>query len=200
MASSISAGNATNGVVVSSDNTGALNLITGSGSGTTAVTIDSSQNVSIPKGVGGTPAFSANDGATTQSVANTTFTLLTFGTELFDTNSAFNNTGSTVGGVPAYAFMPTIAGYYQVNAGSYSTLAQNISNSAFVSIYKNGTEVIRGAWSVNAIGIVSALIYLNGTTDYIQIYAYQTNTTAATITFGASAALKYFQASMTRGA
>jgi hypothetical protein len=47
MASSISAGNATNGVIVSSDNTGALNLITGSGSGTTAVTIDSSQNVGI---------------------------------------------------------------------------------------------------------------------------------------------------------
>jgi hypothetical protein len=47
MASSISAGNATNGVVVSSDNTGALNLITGSGSGTTAVSIDSSQNVGV---------------------------------------------------------------------------------------------------------------------------------------------------------
>jgi hypothetical protein len=47
MASSISAGNATNGVIVSSDNTGALNLITGSGSGTTAVTIDSSQNVGV---------------------------------------------------------------------------------------------------------------------------------------------------------
>jgi hypothetical protein len=47
MASSISAGNATNGVVVSSDNTGALNLITGSGSGTTAVAIDSSQNVGV---------------------------------------------------------------------------------------------------------------------------------------------------------
>lgn len=47
MASSISAGNATNGVIVSSDNTGALNLITGSGSGTTAVAIDSSQNVGV---------------------------------------------------------------------------------------------------------------------------------------------------------
>lgn len=200
MSTVITAGNATNGLSFTADNAGAFDFKTGTGAGTSAMTIDASQNVSIPKGVGGTPAFSANDGATTQSVANTTFTLLTFGTELFDTNSAFNNTGSTVGGVPSYAFLPTIAGYYQVNAGSYCTLVGNVSNNAFICIYKNGAEVIRGAWSINALSTVSALIYLNGTTDYIQIYAYQTNTTAATITFGGGATLKYFQASMTRGA
>jgi hypothetical protein len=67
MASSISAGNATNGVIVSSDNTGALNLITGSGSGTTAVTIDSSQNVGI-----GTTSPRSVAGYTTLGINNTT--------------------------------------------------------------------------------------------------------------------------------
>ena len=47
MASVIKAGNATDGVQVTSDNTGILELKTGSGSGTTAVTVDTSQNVGI---------------------------------------------------------------------------------------------------------------------------------------------------------
>lgn len=47
MASFITAGNATNGLQVSSDNTGILELRTGTGSGTTAVTVDTSQNVGI---------------------------------------------------------------------------------------------------------------------------------------------------------
>ena len=47
MASFITAGNATNGLQVSSDNTGILELKSGTGSGTTAVTINASQNVGI---------------------------------------------------------------------------------------------------------------------------------------------------------
>lgn len=47
MASTISAGNATNGLAVSSDNTGILELKTGTGAGTTALTIDTSQNATF---------------------------------------------------------------------------------------------------------------------------------------------------------
>ena len=47
MATTITAGNATNGAAVSSDNTGILELKTGTGAGTTAVTADASQNVGI---------------------------------------------------------------------------------------------------------------------------------------------------------
>lgn len=46
MANTITAGNGTNnGLAVTSDATGALNILTGSGSGTAAISIDSSQNV-----------------------------------------------------------------------------------------------------------------------------------------------------------
>lgn len=45
MASSITAGNATNGLAFSCDNTGALDIKTGTGSGTTAISINSSQIV-----------------------------------------------------------------------------------------------------------------------------------------------------------
>ena len=47
MASTITAGNATNGLALSCDNTGILELKTGTGSGTTAITADASQNVTF---------------------------------------------------------------------------------------------------------------------------------------------------------
>jgi hypothetical protein len=47
MPSIIKAGNATDGVQVSSDNTGTLDLRTGTGAGTTAIGIDASQNVTL---------------------------------------------------------------------------------------------------------------------------------------------------------
>ena len=47
MASEIKAGNATSGVGISSDSTGILEIKTGTGAGTTAVTVDASQNVGV---------------------------------------------------------------------------------------------------------------------------------------------------------
>ena len=47
MATTITAGNATNGAAISSDNTGILQLKTGTGSGTTALTFDTAQNASF---------------------------------------------------------------------------------------------------------------------------------------------------------
>lgn len=47
MATTITAGNATNGAAISSDNTGILELKTGTGSGTTAVTVGTGQNVTF---------------------------------------------------------------------------------------------------------------------------------------------------------
>jgi len=48
MATVITAGNATNGLSLSADNTGSFDFKTGSGAGTSAMTISSSQVVSIP--------------------------------------------------------------------------------------------------------------------------------------------------------
>lgn len=58
MATTITAGNATSGAAIASDNTGTLQLKTGTGAGTTAISIDASQNVAIPGTltVGGVPA------------------------------------------------------------------------------------------------------------------------------------------------
>jgi uncharacterized protein (AIM24 family) len=60
MASTITAGNATNGLALSCDNTGILELKTGTGAGTTAMTIDASQNVTLATGIAGD--FKMNSG------------------------------------------------------------------------------------------------------------------------------------------
>jgi uncharacterized protein (AIM24 family) len=60
MASTITAGNATNGLALSCDNTGILELKTGTGAGTTGLTIDASQNVTLATGIAGD--FKMNSG------------------------------------------------------------------------------------------------------------------------------------------
>ena len=62
MATTISAGNATNGAAISSDNTGTLNIATGPGSGTTAISIDASQAVTMPGNLIVTGSVTAGSG------------------------------------------------------------------------------------------------------------------------------------------
>jgi hypothetical protein len=57
MASTITAGNATNGLALSCDNTGILELKTGTGAGTTAMTIGTGQQVAVTLGSAAAPAI-----------------------------------------------------------------------------------------------------------------------------------------------
>lgn len=121
---------------------------------------------------GNGPAFSAYTSAS-QSLSNGVFTLLQFGGEEFDTASCFNNTGGTVNGIPAYAFMPNVEGWYQINAQAY--LAVGSQTELALQLAKNGAfvrylaDVIApSSRMVNG----SILVYMNGTTDYLQMYLY----------------------------
>jgi hypothetical protein len=133
------------------------------------------------------PAFSAYM-STSQTVSTTTFTKVQLQTEEFDTSNAFDN-------VTNYRFTPTVAGYYQVNGAiGVNTTATSIS----VMIYKNGVRFKDGN-NMDANGnasSVAALIYLNGTTDYLELYVYLTNGQG----LAAVASSTYFQAFLARSA
>jgi hypothetical protein len=128
----------------------------------------------LPQANGGTgvtniPAFSATTNAT-QSVTSATYTKVNFGAEYFDTNSNFASS----------RFTPTIAGYYQINASVYSTFTTG-ATYIWASIYKNGGATVAGnlnvpVSTVDGIGTVTGLVYLNGSTDYVEIYAYLAGT------------------------
>jgi hypothetical protein len=111
------------------------------------------------------PAFGAYQGVL-QSIATATLTKLQFQTEEFDTATAFDSSVN-------FRFTPLVAGYYQFDfsVGFASTVP-----SLTVTLYKNGSRFKDGA--VIASGIVvsgSALVHMNGTTDYVEVFAQHSN-------------------------
>ena len=188
----------TNGVVIQPDNSGSLVLQTNNG--TTALTIDTAQNVAFAKGftVGATaaPAFYAYSNSS-QSIANATFTKIQYNVESFDTNSNYDSTTN-------YRFTPTVAGYYQINARIQFGAAATAAAEAFISIYKNAGEYARlPSGPVPVSGVPSpggsVLVYLNGTTDYVEAYVYQ-NRGGSYSTDVTVASLSFFQAFLARSA
>ena len=122
-------------------------------------------------------AFSVN--ANAQTLPANVATIVAFNIEEYDTNSFFNPTSATVGGIPAYSFKPTIAGYYQVNSAVNINPNSTAAHDTLINLYKNGVEFKRG-FQLNALAVgvlgcgVSASVYLNGSTDYLSISVFST--------------------------
>jgi len=116
---------------------------------------------------GNGPAFSYYLGAG-QTISTATDTKIQFATKIFDTNNYYDATTN-------YRFTPLIAGYYQITVcvrdGTGAT-----AGSIRANIYKNG-GVVSTFISANNTNSVSAmtsdLIFMNGSTDYIEGYIYQ---------------------------
>jgi len=163
-------------VIISGDTSGAITLAAPAVAGTNTISLPALTGTVNLSG----PAFSAYIG--TQSISSDTATKMAFANEFFDTASCYNNTGSTVGSIPAYSFLPNVAGYYQVNMNS---LWVSYTGGGYVNIalYKNGTgytEYTRlNATSGGISG--SGLVYLNGTTDYISAYWYSASGTCTLV-------------------
>ena len=134
---------------------------------------------------GNMPAFSAYS-TISQTLTSGISTKITCNVEEFDTNSFYDNTTN-------YRFTPTVAGYYQVSAG-LRALSSGLNRP---QIFKNGSAWKWGSESSSASSSMSCLVYLNGSTDYIEFYG--TFAPGAT-TDVASSFYTYFQAVMVRAA
>lgn len=136
------------------------------------------------------PAFSAY-ASSNQTLSNATWTKINYGAEEFDTNGNFASS----------RFTPSVAGYYQVTGSC--NFAASSTNTRFVSVYKNGS-IFKNlqnlpANSTNYMLLSgSCLIYLNGSTDYVEIYAQQNS--GGNLDTSGSDTQVYFQAAMVRGA
>lgn len=109
----------------------------------------------------------------TQSIpVGSGYTTIQFSRQEFDTNSQY--------GTDTYKFQPGQAGYYLVNASGYFNLPVSGEN-ALVGVRKDGTINIGGKWSssgpsgIDANPICKDLVYLNGTTNYIETVARHTS-------------------------
>ena len=144
---------------------------------------------------GNMPAFSATCNSTT-TIGTGAQVKLILPVEQFDTASCYNNTGATVGSIPSYSFLPNVAGYYQVN-GAFQITG---TTAGQVLLYKNNSIAIGGVYggvaATSSVTVLSYLIYLNGSTDYISLYGYvDAGTTSAN-----NVTATYFQASLVRAA
>ena len=93
-------------LVLTGDTSGQVTIAAPAVAGTNTATLPAATGTVMVSG--NMPAFGAYSN-TNQTVSNNTGTVLSANTEEFDTASRFNNTGSTVGGIPAYAFLPNVA-------------------------------------------------------------------------------------------
>ena len=137
--------------------------------GSTILTVDGSGNITpsndlYPK----VPAFSAYANADL-TISDATFTKVPINTVRYDTTSDFDTTN--------YRFNPSVAGYYQINGDIRFSGGTNITAAIFV-FYKNGSQfegpnLVSGiSTSSNLTLNGSTMVYLNGTTDYIEMYGW----------------------------
>jgi hypothetical protein len=151
--------------------------------------------VDLATGVAGTgPAFSAYL-ATNQILSSAVYTKLQLNTERFDTNNNFDPTTN-------YRFTPTVAGYYQINYQVYATTTSTASGIVG-ALYKNGSVYEYGL--INSSAVTSqaysnaTLVYMNGTTDYLEVYINLTGTGTLTAA-AASGTTNYMSGFLARGA
>jgi hypothetical protein len=199
-------------VIIAGDTSGTVTLAAPAVSGTTTLTLPATTDTLVGKTTTDTltnktltsptitgatitvastaaPAFSAYSNALT-SASNATWTKVTFNTKEFDTNSNFASN----------RFTPTVAGYYQVNASLSGP--SSASGVIAVNIYKNGGDWKGGNAIPNTLAgtyvVAVGLIYCNGSTDYIEVYAIQS--TGGTANLGSNSVDFSFSASMVRSA
>lgn len=127
---------------------------------------------------GNGPVFRARLGSA-QTVANGASPKLNLNTEFFDVGGFYDTS--------LYRFTPTVAGYYQINLGVYSSAG---ATELLAMIYRNGSEYARGA-SSNAtssrVSTVSDIVFLNGISDFVEGFVFHQNGTGASATLDAGA-------------
>lgn len=142
-------------------------------SGTTNLTIGSTNSSTVTFENGAVtghmyPAFEAYLSSSSGTVSNNVATKVQFNTEIFDSDSKYDNSTN-------YRFTPTIAGKYFIYAQAYMYMGASNVNVAIIHIYKNGSSymtrrLFQPSNPAQAQGLnISATMDLN-TTDYIEIY------------------------------
>jgi hypothetical protein len=155
-------------VVISGDTSGSITLSAPAVSGTNTATLPAATGTVMVSG--NMPAFSAYT-ASDQSITASTYTKITLDTEEWDTNNNFASS----------RFTPTVAGYYAVG-GYYNFNSSSVTSTrAQLVLYKNGSAYKRLV-DISATGVVingGSVVYMNGSTDYIEFYAWIAGTSPA---------------------
>ena len=194
MASTITAGNATNGLALSCDNTGILELKTGTGSGTTAMTIGTGQQVAVTLGSAAAPAitFAGDTNTGIFSPAADTIAFSEGGVEsgrfdssgnlLVGTTSALYSSGGR-GVIEVYGSTNSLFALRNATAATYlqsfgNDFYLNNTGSGLIALSTNGAERARidssGKFVVGDSTATSALLGARNTSNVPLLAAFST--------------------------
>jgi len=127
------------------------------------------------------PAFRAFRNTSQQAFNQSTWTKVQLNGESFDTDNCFDSTTN-------YRFTPTKAGYYQFNATLYISKTGASESQAY--LYKNGSSA-SALWKwtntgTNYILSGAGILYMNGSTDYVELYVYDQDASGRNVVNGST--------------
>jgi len=134
------------------------------------INLSNPTSVTLNSTMKNTPAFEA-ERTSDQTPSNNTATKIQFNSELFDTDDAYDSSTN-------HRFTPQTAGKYFVY-GSVMGDAESATDLELIQlmIYKNGSNVCNKAINYGGNDIdfstvlISAVIDMNGSSDYLELYA-----------------------------
>jgi hypothetical protein len=155
-------------LIIRGDTSGAITLSAPNAAGDSTYTLPAVNGSVMVSG--NMPAFSAYRSGSIQTFSATTWTKLLFNSEYFDTNNCYDTTNCR--------FTPNVAGYYLFNFTPLISASSSFTE-VYTQIYKNGAGINQYAlWSLtsgtfNTIApSTQTIVLMNGTSDYIEAYAY----------------------------
>ena len=122
--------------------------------------------------------FHVDKNGSDQTISASTYTKIQFNNEVIDNKSCFDSATN-------YRFTPTDPATYFIKLQVQGN-PESVGNALLGGIYKNGTIIAQGRQVSAAAGTnlcveVSTVVAMNGSTDYIEGYAYIGGSTSRTI-------------------
>ena len=144
--------------------------------------------------VANTPAFLAYNSSNQTGLGDITWVKYTPSSEVFDTDGAYDSSTN-------YRFQPQTAGKYFIYAGLICEAGTvNQLTNARVGIFKNGGDYFRSQFdfrnqnAYQATPYLGVPIVLNGSSDYVEIFARLDVTTGTGVISGGTQVASYFGA------
>jgi len=127
------------------------------------------------------PIFSAYRSGNQTGVTNNTYVKVQLNSEEFDTAGCFDSTTN-------YRFTPNVSGYYRFE---WSVDARGTSLTVgHTQLWKNGALHKNGSWAAHSsnvsLSVGAAVVYMNGSTDYVELYGYSSASSGNLFSGGAS--------------
>ena len=133
--------------------------------GSDVIRVDSGRMYITPDN---TPKLSVYLNASVAVTTTNTWQKSPLNAKSIDSTTAYDN-------VTNFRYTPLVAGYYMVAGGVYFNTAAGTTEAAS-AVYKNGVILLYGtdatllSVTVDHISSVSGIVYLNGTTDYLELW------------------------------